>query len=253
MNPHITPLGSTRTRVTPHHALICPDSHVQAPLPGWTNSKGIVLISPVIGARFTQFDVLMDAGAKSGPALNENQRFIYITHGTVKLRTGAAAHQLSVGSFAYLPPSLAHDITADTAARITVFEKRFTPLAGADLPTLIVGREQDIEATPFINDPHARLKLLLPDSPTFDMAVNIFTFDAGAALPLVETHIMEHGLLMLQGQGIYRLGDSWYPVQEGDVIWMASFCPQWFCAINPGTSRYLYYKDVNRDPLGGHR
>ena len=60
---------------------------------------------------------------------------------------------------------------------------------------------------------------------------------------------MEHGLLMLEGQGIYRLADSWYPVQHGDVIWMASYCPQWFVAMGKGPSRYLYYKDVNRDPL----
>jgi (S)-ureidoglycine aminohydrolase len=62
---------------------------------------------------------------------------------------------------------------------------------------------------------------------------------------------MEHGLLMLEGQGVYRLGDSWYPVREGDAIWMAPFCPQWFVAMGKGPARYLYYKDVNRDPMAG--
>ena len=28
---------------------------------------------------------------------------------------------------------------------------------------------------------------------------------------MVEIHVMEHGLLMLEGGGIYRLGDRWYP------------------------------------------
>jgi glyoxylate utilization-related uncharacterized protein len=39
------------------------------------------------------------------------------------------------------------------------------------------------------------------------------TYDPGAALSMVEIHVMEHGLLMLEGGGIYRLGDSWYPVR----------------------------------------
>ncbi len=56
-------------------------------------------------------------------------------------------------------------------------------------------------------------------------------YQPGAALALVEIHVMEHGLLMLQGGGIYRLGNSWYPVQTGDFIWMAPYCPQWFGAL----------------------
>jgi (S)-ureidoglycine aminohydrolase len=54
---------------------------------------------------------------------------------------------------------------------------------------------------------------------------------------------------MVEGQGVYRLGDCWYPVQKGDAIWMASYCPQWFVAMGKSPARYLYYKDVNRDPL----
>ncbi len=48
---------------------------------------------------------------------------------------------------------------------------------------------------------------------------------------MVEIHVMEHGLLMLEGGGIYRLGDRWYPVTAGDFIWMAPYCPQWFGAL----------------------
>ena len=42
---------------------------------------------------------------------------------------------------------------------------------------------------------------------------------------------------MLEGQGVYRLGDSWYPVREGDAIWMAPYCPQWFVAMGKGPAR----------------
>jgi (S)-ureidoglycine aminohydrolase len=54
---------------------------------------------------------------------------------------------------------------------------------------------------------------------------------------------------MVGGQGVYRLGDSWYPVEENDAIWMASYCPQWFVAMGKTSSRYLYYKDIHRNPL----
>ena len=57
------------------------------------------------------------------------------------------------------------------------------------------------------------------------------TYAPGASLSQVEVHTMEHGLLMLEGGGIYRLSDHWYPTTAGDAIWMAPFCPQWFGAI----------------------
>ncbi|MEZ4639027.1 MAG: cupin domain-containing protein [Caldilineaceae bacterium] len=123
------------------------------------------------------------------------------------------------------------------------------PLLGVPAPGPLVGNENDVVAEAFMGDDAAMLKTLLPTVPAFDMAVNLFTFAPGAALPLVEVHVMEHGLLLLQGRGIYRLDDAWYPVQAGDVIWMAPYCPQWFTAVGKEPARYLYYKDVGRDAL----
>jgi (S)-ureidoglycine aminohydrolase len=100
-----------------------------------------------------------------------------------------------------------------------------------------------------MGDANARLQTLLPTDERFDMAVNVFTYDPGATLPQVEIHVMEHGLVMLDGMGVYRLGESWYPVEKDDVIWMASYCPQWFVAMGKTPARYLYYKDVNRESL----
>jgi (S)-ureidoglycine aminohydrolase len=51
---------------------------------------------------------------------------------------------------------------------------------------------------------------------------------------------------MLEGSGIYRLNDSWYPVTAGDFIWMAPYYPQWFGALGSTPARYLLYKDWNR-------
>ena len=100
-----------------------------------------------------------------------------------------------------------------------------------------------------LGDPALRVTTLIPELPELDLAVNLMTFDPGAALPFTETHVMEHGLLVLEGAFVYRLGDAWYPVRAGDAIWMGPFCPQWACAYGTAPATYLLYKDWNRDAL----
>jgi (S)-ureidoglycine aminohydrolase len=242
--------GSTRSRVERNHALICPDSFVRAALPGWTKTQGIILIAPQMGAKFTQFLALMEAGAVSAPSAGGVERVVYVLDGTVELKLpDGTTKTLTPGGYLFVPAGASVPMRAETIARVNIFEKPFAPLPGVNAPALVVGQEQSIEGAPFMGDPAARLQVLLPDVPAFDLAVNRFRFQPGTALPLVEIHVMEHGLLMLEGQGIYRLGDNWYPVRAGDVIWMAPFCPQWFVAMGKDPASYLYYKDVNRDPL----
>ena len=77
--------------------------------------------------------------------------------------------------------------------------------------------------------------------------MNLMYFDPGTCFPAVETHIMEHGLYMLEGQGLYYLDGEWHEVWAGDFIWMGSFCPQQFYPTGYGKTVYLLYKDVNRD------
>jgi (S)-ureidoglycine aminohydrolase len=242
--------GSTRSTVQRNHALICPDSFVQAPLPGWERTQGVILISPQLGARFTQYLARMEAGAISGPALPGVERVVYVVDGEVSARDDRAEERvLRRGGFAYLPPDAHAPLRARTACQLNVFEKRYAPLRGIPTPRILIGQEEQIEGAPFLGDPDAILQTFLPVEPAFDLAVNLFSYRPGATLPMVEIHVMEHGLLMLQGQGIYRLDDAWYPVQAGDVIWMAPYCPQWFVAMGKEPARYLYYKDVHRDPL----
>ena len=178
---------------------------------------------------------------------------MYVESGEALLEAGGRTSRLGAGGYAWLPPGMAHALRTETDAKLIVFEHGYQPLTDGKAPNIVVGQEQKVEDAPFQGDPDARLKFLLPDDPAFDMAINIFTYQPGAALPQAEVHVMEHGLSMLAGAGIYRLGDSWYPVQKGDVIWMAPYCPQWFVAMGKTPARYLYYKDVNRDPQEGPR
>ena len=45
---------------------------------------------------------------------------------------------------------------------------------------------------------------------------------------------------------VVKVGDAWYPVTQGDFIYMAPYCPQWFGALGKTPAKYLIYKDWNR-------
>lgn len=237
-------LGHTRSVHRHDHLLHTPDTFVRAPLPGMRNATAIIHVGPARGAGFTQYTAEFAAGGALGPAVG--QRFIYVVEGELE----ANGRALAAGDYAYIQAGLPATITSRGAARAAVIEKVYQPLAGEPAPVFFIGRESQVEAKPFLGDEALVVRTLLPDAPAFDCAVNTMTFQPGATLPMVEIHVMEHGLLMLQGGGIYRLGDSWYPVNAGDFIWMAPYCPQWFGALGKTPAKYLIYKDWNRHPLG---
>ncbi len=233
-------LGQTRSAHRADHLLQTPDTFVRAPLPGMQKATAIVHAAPAAGARFTQYTVEFEAGGLLPPAAT--QRFLYVLDGDVSF-DGAV---LSPGDYAYTSAERAATVSAKTAARAAVIEKVYQPLPGVSAPGCFTGRESDIVPAPLMGDDALQVRALVPDNPAFDFAVNTMTYLPGAALPMVEIHVMEHGLLMLSGGGIYRLGDHWYPVAEGDFIWMAPYCPQWFGALGKTPAKYLIYKDWNR-------
>ncbi len=174
---------------------------------------------------------------------------VYVTSGSCRLRVGEDSHSLTPGSYAFCPSGLVIEFSEATdGTEVTCFRKSFEPLVDHEAPPTIFGHAAEVQGQPFLGNPRAILKTLFPDDLRFDLAMNIFTYEPGATLPFVETHIMEHGLLMLSGQGVYRLEDAYYPVTGGDVIWMAPYCPQWFVAMGDTPASYMYYKNVNRLP-----
>jgi (S)-ureidoglycine aminohydrolase len=241
-------LGATRTIVKPSYALIAPDGHVPSALPGWSNCRVVVQISATLGARFSQYFVTLDPDGRGEGDTRADSWFFFVVGGSAAINDAPLAQ----GGFAYVPPGGRYVVTApSTGATLLVFRKAYEPLPGgsiADAPRFFSGEESEIAATPFLGDRCARLKLLIPDTPATDMAINVFTFDPGATLPFVESHVMEHGMLFLAGGGIYRLDADWHPVTAGDALWIAPYCPQWFIAAGPEPARYIYYKDINRLP-----
>ena len=227
------------------HAVVPPGSHVAAPLPGWTGTAGVVLVAPAMGARFSMYLALMSAAAEAAPPLAGVARFLYVLEGEVR----AGADDLGPGGYAYAPADHPLAVVARAPSRALLIEKRHVPLPGGPAPHPVSGREAQVPSAPLLGDEAIAVRALLPDAPAFDLAVNTMAYAPGAALSQVEMHVMEHGLLMLEGRMVYRLGDAWYRVEEGDAIWMGPFCPQWACAYGPGPARYLIYKDWNRDPM----
>jgi (S)-ureidoglycine aminohydrolase len=235
-------LGYTRSARRSDHLLLTPDTFIRAPLPGMEKATAIVHASPAIGAAFVQYTVECEAGGRlAGTA---DQRFLYVLDGTITV-DGTA---LGPGGFAYIAARASSSIVASTAARAEVIEKPYQPLTGYQSPASFTGREADVTPTYLGGDPWLEVRALLPDDAAFDFRVNTMSYHPGATLPMVEVHVMEHGLLMLSGAGIYRLGDSWYPVDAGDFIWMAPYCPQWFGALGKTPAKYLLYKDWDRHP-----
>ena len=240
-------LGETRSSRRADHLLLTPDTFVRAPLPGMKGCTAIVHAGPAIGAAFTQYTAEFEAGGELGDT--DAQRFVYVVEGSVKVETKGKKGELGARGYAFFPQGLAHRVAAAKASRVAVIEKPYQPLESAKAPALIVSSEDAVTSNPLGGDADLQVKCLIPDTSSFDFAVNAMVYQPGAALSMVEMHVMEHGLLMLEGGGIYRLGDSWYPVSVGDFIWMGPWCPQWFGAIGKTPAKYLIYKDWNRHPL----
>jgi (S)-ureidoglycine aminohydrolase len=244
-------LGQTRSSQQVNHLLLTADTFVRTTLPGMKGCSAVVHAGPAMGAKFTQYTAEFEAGGELGgtPA----QRFIFVMEGGVTLEVGSKKKELGARGYAYLPEALQHRVVATKNSRVAVIEKPYQALVSAEPPRLIVSIEDNVTPHPLEDDSDLQVKCLLPDEMSFDFAVNTMAYQPGAALSMVEMHVMEHGLIMLEGGGIYRLGDSWYPVTAGDFIWMAPWCPQWFGALGKVPAKYLIYKDWNRHPLADRR
>src|ERR1039458_5210414 len=217
-------LGRTRSANRRDHLLHTPDTFVRTVLPGMERGAAVVHISPAAGAAFTQYTAELEPGGTLGPT--SAQRFVYVLAGAVDLATGTSFQSIDPGGYAYLPEGLAHTLTAQSATRLAVIERPYQPLAGVAAPHLLVGNEADVVSTPLMADSDLLVRSLPPEAAAFDCHVNAMTCQPGASLSMVEIHMMEHGLLMLEGGGIYRLHDDWDAGTAGGLISVAPSCSQ---------------------------
>ena len=272
MTPYFTPPGGLPPQTALHtgravfteaYAVIprgCFSDIVTSFLPGWRGTRLWLIARPMTGFSETFSHYVMEVAPGGGSEAPEPdaraEGVIFVTDGTPTLAIGAAAHALAPGSYAYLPPGCGWTLAnpGQAPARFHWIRKRWQPAADLEPPPAFVTSDA---ATPPVAMPGtegrwATTRFADPADLRHDMHVNIVTFQPGGLIPFEETHVMEHGLYVLEGKAVYRLNRDWVEVEAGDFMWLRAYCPQACYAGGPGPFRYLLYKDVNRHAaLGG--
>ena len=229
---------------------------VASRLPGWEETRAWIVARPLSGFAETFAQLVMEVGPGGGSDRPEPdaraEAALFIAEGTLAVALGGEEHRLSGGGFAYLPPGASWTVrnAGDGPARFHWIRKRYEPVDGIGAPDPVFANERSIRPTPIPNAEGrwTTTRFVDPADMSHDMHVDIVTFEPGAVIPFEETHVMEHGLYVLEGKAVYRLNRDWVEVEAGDFMWLRAFCPQAVYAGGPGRFRYLLYKDVNRLP-----
>ncbi|NKG20097.1 bifunctional allantoicase/(S)-ureidoglycine aminohydrolase [Paeniglutamicibacter terrestris] len=227
---------------------------VTSVFPEWTGTRAWVLNRPVAGGSTTFAQSIVEVAPGGGSdhpePQAEVQSFVFVVSGRLTVSIDGAVHTLEEGGFAYVPAGTAWQ-AHNNGVEVATFHwirKRYEVLAGVAAPAPVVGNERDIEpgAMPETEGKWRTTRMLDPQDVAFDFGVNIVTFEPGASIPFAETHVMEHGLYVLEGKAVYRLNADWVEVEAGDYMSLRAFCPQACYAGGPSNFRYLLYKDQNR-------
>ncbi|WP_265447131.1 bifunctional allantoicase/(S)-ureidoglycine aminohydrolase [Flexivirga meconopsidis] len=227
---------------------------VTSNLPFWDATRLWVLARPLTGfsETFSQYIVEVSPGGGSDkPELNPAaEGVLFVVDGALRLDLAGEQHELQPGSYVFVPPGTQWALhnTSDATATFHWIRKRYEAVEGIDAPEAFVTHESDVEAgaMPDTDGRWTTQRFVDPSDVRHDMHVNIVNFEPGGVIPFPETHVMEHGLYVLEGKAVYLLNKDWVEVEAGDFMWLRAFCPQACYAGGPGRFRYLLYKDVNR-------
>ncbi len=246
-------VSRTRAITKPGSYSILPRANrVMSSLPGFRGVQAQVLAAPPVSTHYVAHELVVAPGGCTERPIEQNlEQFLYVLEGRLDLGLEGKTSSLAEGGFSWLPPRMPFHFAnrSEEAARVLWLRRSYIPVEGLDMPEPIVSNEQDVKAFP--EDTYMEQHLVPYENPAFDMGFNLLSFDAGAYFGFAESHIMEHALYMLKGRGIYWLNGDFIEVQKDDFIYMAPFCPQFFYATGWETSRYMVYKDVNRDYVQG--
>ena len=227
---------------------------VTSALPFWNNSRFWVLARPLSGFAETFSHYIAEVSPGGGSARPDvdptAQAVLFVTSGTGTLRLGDDNHHLKSGSYAFLAPDTSWSLSCGDDEQLTFhwIRKRHQTLDGLPRPDSFVTHEAEatVSEMPGTDGRWSTTRFVDPADLRHDMHVNIVNFEPGAHIPFMETHVMEHGLYVLEGRAVYRLNRDWVEVEAGDYMWLRAFCPQACYAGGPERFRYLLYKDVNR-------
>jgi (S)-ureidoglycine aminohydrolase len=228
-------------------------------LPFWDKTRVWILSRPLSGFAETFSQYIVEVAPGGGSIKPEPdagaEGVLFVMEGEITVKLDGKGHRLQPGGYAYMPPSSGWTLTNNgkEPARFHWIRKLYERVDGLDAPEPVFRNEQDIVpySMPGTAGRWATTRFVDPEDLRHDMHVTIVTFEPGGVIPFAETHVMEHGLYVLEGKGVYRLNQDWVEVEAGDYMWLRAFCPQACYAGGPGRFRYLLYKDVNRHALLG--
>ena len=255
--PAQTQLMTQRAVFTTAYAFIpkgCFSDIVVSYLPGWRHTRLWLIARPMSGFSETFSQYVMEVqpgGGSDAPDAEEGaEHVLFVTGGLITLTINGRGYELDEGGYAYIPPGAVWTLLAEGSepARFHWVRKLYEPAPDTDMPPAFVTneKEQPLNTMPDTNGVWGTTRFVDPTDSRYDMHVNIVTFQPGGVIPFEETHVMEHGLYVLQGKAVYRLNRDWVEVEAGDFMWLRAYCPQACYAAGPGPFRYLLYKDVNR-------
>jgi (S)-ureidoglycine aminohydrolase len=256
-HPPQTQLMSDRAVFTEAYAVIPKGvmrDIVTSAFPFWDATRAWVLARPLSGFAETFAQSILEiepGGGSDRPEPDAGvQGVLFVVAGGVTVTLDGAAHDLGTGGYAYLPAGSAWTIRnlGTVPAKLHWVRKRYEAVEGLDRPEAFFTSDDAVAPTPMpgTEGRWATTRFVDPADLRHDMHVNVVTFEPGASIPFAETHVMEHGLYVLEGKAVYRLNRDWVEVEAGDFMWLRAFCPQACYAGGPGRFRYLLYKDVNR-------
>lgn len=257
--PPQTALQTGRAIFTESYAVLPKDTMrdiVTSFLPHWEKMRCWIIARPLSGfaETFTHYIVEVSAGGGSTRPEPEvdAQGVVFVVEGTLTLAIEGATHTLEPGGYAYIPAGASWTVhnAAATPVRFHWIRKAYEAVEGIDAPEAFVTSDCEVDpiAMPDTEGRWATTRFVESHDLRHDMHVNVVTFEPGGLIPFEETHVMEHGLYVLEGKAVYKLNQDWVEVEAGDYMWLRAFCPQACYSGGPGRFRYLLYKDVNRHP-----
>jgi (S)-ureidoglycine aminohydrolase len=230
-------------------------------LPFWEDTRVWVLSRPLSGFAETFSQYIMEVapgGGSDRPELDPNaEGVLFVVEGEISVTLDGKKQTMKPGGFAFIPPGAKWSLRNEAGlhARFHWIRKAYEFVDGIEAPEAFFANEADIVPAPMAHTDGkwATTRFVDPADIRHDMHVTIVTLEPGAVIPFAETHVMEHGLYVLEGKAVYRLNQDWVEVEAGDYMWLRAFCPQACYAGGPGNFRYLLYKDVNRHMKLGRR
>ncbi|MGO1375424.1 MAG: bifunctional allantoicase/(S)-ureidoglycine aminohydrolase, partial [Psychrobacter sp.] len=186
-------------------------------LPFWEGMRMWVIARPLSGfsETFSQYIVeVAPNGGSDKPELDmKAEAVLFVVEGEMDITIEGEAHHLEAGGYAFLPPACKWTVknNSDKHVKFHWIRKAYQFVDGIDAPEPFVTSDHDVDAIemPDTGGVWATTRFTEQSDMRHDMHVNIVTFQPGGVIPFDETHVMEHGLYVLEGKAVYHLNGEW--------------------------------------------